>query len=134
MGRKLASIQKIIEIKEIENATKIEAVRINEWWLVVKKGEFLVRDLCVYIETDSWVPETIAPFLFTGREFNGVRGARLRTIKLRKQLSQGLVLPIRIILGKAQQIYEGMCLTELLCIQKWEKPIPAQSLEKAKGI
>ena len=45
--RKLASIQQIAEIRPIEGADAIEAVRINDWWCVAKKGEFKVADLCV---------------------------------------------------------------------------------------
>lgn len=95
--RKLASIRRIAEIVPIEGADAIEAVRVGGWWVVTKKDEFKVDDLCVYFELDSWVPTELAPFLSKGREpreYEGIRGERLRTVKLMKTTSQGLVLPL----------------------------------------
>lgn len=128
--RKLASIRLIAEVKPIENADAIEAVRVDGWWVVCKKGEFKVGDLATYFEIDSWIPEDIAPFLFKGREFNGVKGERLRTIKLRGQVSQGLLLPATV--GGS---FHGECddVTEFLGIQKWERPIPAQLQGQMRG-
>lgn len=99
--RKLATVRKVAEIKEIPLATEIEAVRVDGWWVVAKKGEYTVDQLAVYIEVDSWVPTDIAPFLTKAghepKEFEGIKGERLRTIKLRGQISQGLLLPISVI-------------------------------------
>lgn len=143
--RKLASLRLIEEIKPIEKADAIEAARVGGWWVVVKKGEYKVGDLVVYLEVDSWVPTQIADFLSKGKEpkvFNGVQGERLRTIKLRGQISQGLILPTTI-LGKAVGFEtdvdyralwnESSDLTETLGIQKWEKPVPTQLAGKMKG-
>lgn len=146
--RKLATIRKIEEIKPIDGADAIEAARVGGWWVVVKKNEFKVGELCIYFEIDSWLKYELAPFLSKGkepREFNGVKGERLRTIKLRGQLSQGLILPLDIAFEKfvdskfdegqefSEFFYEGSDLTELLEIQKYEKPIPAQLSGTVKG-
>lgn len=131
--RKLASVQRVAEIKPIDGADAIEAVRVNGWWVVSKKGEFNVGDLVVYFEIDSWIPTELAPFLSRGkdpREYNGVKGERLRTIKLRGQLSQGLVLPA----DAAGSFHtEGDDVTEFLGVQKWEKPIPVQMQGQMRG-
>lgn len=99
--RKLATIRRIAEVKEIVGADAIEAVRVDGWWVVVKKGEYQVGQLAVYLEVDSWVPTDIAPFLTKAghepKEYEGIKGERLRTVKLRGQLSQGLLLPISVI-------------------------------------
>jgi RNA ligase (TIGR02306 family) len=58
--RKLATIAKIEEIKPIEGADNIEHVRVRGWWVVAKKNEFKVGDLCVYVEVDSIVPDGLA--------------------------------------------------------------------------
>ncbi|MFN6170260.1 MAG: RNA ligase (ATP), partial [Burkholderiales bacterium] len=71
-----------------------EVATVGGWRVVVKKGEFAVGDLAVYCEIDSWIPHDLAPFLSKGnepKEYNGVKGERLRTIRLRGQLSQGLL-------------------------------------------
>lgn len=133
--RDLASVQRIAEVKPIEGADAIEAVRVNGWWVVAKKGEFSVDDLCVYLEIDSWVPHELAPFLSKGkepREFEGVKGERLLTVKLRGQLSQGLVLSFESA-GISGGRRVGDDLTEALGILKWEKPIPAQLQGQMKG-
>lgn len=123
MTRKLATIRRINEIRPIPGADAIEAAVVGGWVVVVKRGEFAVGDLAVYLEIDSWVPTELAPFLSKGsepREFNGVRGERLRTVKLRGTTSQGLLIPA---MGTFS---EGTDMTEALGIQKWEAPIPAQ--------
>jgi RNA ligase (TIGR02306 family) len=131
--RKLASIKPITYIKPIEGADAIECAIVDGGWpVVVKKGEYKVGDIAIYLEIDSWVPHELAPFLSKGqepREYNGVKGERLRTVKLRGQVSQGLLLPIELTFWRDI----GTDLTESLGIQKWEPPIPAQLQGTMKG-
>ena len=137
--RKLASIRKIASIRPIPEADAIECVTVDGWDVVTKKGEFSVGDLVVYLEIDSWVPTELAPFLSKGkepREFNGVKGERLRTVKLRGQISQGLILPLTVLphsLGFEYGANEGEDVTGWLCIQKWERPINPQLAGSPKG-
>lgn len=136
--RKLATIRKIAEVKAIPDADKICAYRVDGWWVVDSVGKYQVDDLVVYAEPDSWVPTELAPFLSKGkepREYEGVKGERLRTVKLRGQLSQGLLLPIPedTIKGAGHLVAEGLDLTEHLGILKWEKPMNAQLAGMARG-
>lgn len=132
--RKLASIAEVTYIKPIENADAIECAIVNGGWpVVVKKGEYKVGDVAIYLEIDSWVPHELAPFLSKGQEpceYNDVKGKRLRTVKLRGQVSQGLLLPTTILDEKGLWPLAGdpigYDLTAQLGIQKWESPIPAQ--------
>jgi RNA ligase (TIGR02306 family) len=106
---------------------------VGGWVVVIKKGEFKAGDLAVYLEIDSWVPHEIAPFLSKGqepREYNGVKGERLRTVKLRGQVSQGLLLPVTLTFWRD----EGTNVTDSLGIQKWEAPIPAQLAGDVEGV
>ncbi len=133
LTRKLASIQRIAEIKAIEGADRIVAYRVQGWWVVGQKDEYKVGDMCIYCEVDSWIPTHIASFLSKGkepREFNGVKGEKLRTIKLKGQLSQGLLLPLK---SENIDASEGFDVTELLDIQKWEAPVNAQLAGMARG-
>jgi RNA ligase (TIGR02306 family) len=150
-NRKLASVRWIDEIRPIEGADAIECAVIGGWTVVVKRGEFAAGDLAVYLEIDSWVPTELAPFLSKGgepREFNGVKGERLRTVKLRGQVSQGLLLPLHNDpsgtyvhkfdpSGSGEEftmdVEEGTDVTEFLGIQKWEAPIPAQLAGDVEG-
>ena len=100
MERKLASIQRIGKVLPIEGADAIEIVMINSWKVVSKKGEFNEGDLCVYFEIDSFLPmEKDFEFLRKSsyKKMGDLEGFRLKTIKLRGQVSQGLCLPLSIL-------------------------------------
>lgn len=138
--RKLASIRKIAAIRPIPGADAIECVTVDGWDVVTKKGEFSVGDLVVYLEIDSWVPYELAPFLSKGkepREYNGIKGERLKTVCLRGQLSQGLILPISCLpLSIGFDCFSGVGgedVTEMLFIQKWERPLIPQLAGLVKG-
>ena len=135
--RKLASIKPITYIKPIEGADAIECAIVDGGWpVVVKKGEYQVGDIAIYLEIDSWVPHQIAPFLSKGqepREYNGVKGERLRTVKLRGQLSQGLLIKPDYLGFIANDVSVGEDVSHILNIQKWEPPIPAQLQGMMKG-
>jgi len=135
--RHLVTIQKIDEIQPIENADAIEKAKIKDWWVVVKKEQFKLGDLCIYFEIDSFLP--IRPefeFLLKGTSpkkllVNGEirEGIRLKTIKLRGQISQGLVLPLQDNLPKEV----GVDITELMGVVKYELPIPVHMSGEVKG-
>lgn len=133
--RSLAKVVKITEILPHTNADQLELIKVDGWQIVVKKGDFQVGQLAIYLEIDSWVPHTLAPFLSKGkspRAYNGFEGEKLRTIRLRGELSQGLLLPLNGLFTK-YQVSEGQDVTELLGIQKYEKPVPANLSGVAKG-
>ena len=138
--RKLATIRVIDELNPIEGADAIECAVVGGWKVVVKKGEYSVGDLAVYLEIDSWVPTELAPFLSKGkepREFEGIKGERLRTVKLRGQISQGLLLPLPELLKMKYDskalVGEGDDVTEYFGIVKWERPMNAQLAGMARG-
>jgi RNA ligase (TIGR02306 family) len=126
--RKLATVETVAAIFEHDNADSLELAQIRGWQVVTRRGEFQPGEKVVYFEIDSWIPTTIAPFLSKGKEpriFEGVAGERLRTIKLRGKISQGLILPISI-LGDVDvdDLVVGDDVTEALGVLKWEVPIP----------
>ena len=134
--RKMATVRIVDGIAPIDGADAIETAVIGGWKVVVKKGEFTVGELAVYLEIDSWVPTELAPFLSKGkepREFNGVKGERLRTVKLRGQLSQGLLLNLDTALPFTNSFQDGDDVSEVLNIQKWERPMNAQLAGMARG-
>jgi len=144
MTRKLATIRAINSLIPIKDADQIELAKIDGWQVVIKKGEFESGDLCAYFEIDSWIPTEIAPFLSKGKKpstFNNVPGERLRTIKLKGQLSQGLAIPLHQLSEETVDFCTsidwndptGIDLTEHLNIQLYEKPVPAQLTGLTKG-
>lgn len=136
--RKLATIRRIEALDAIPNADAIELATVGGWKVVAQKGLYQVGDLAVYFEIDSWMPTTLAPFLSKGKEprvFEGIQGERLRTIKLRGQLSQGLLMPVKEVSNIFGDFFvlEGEDVSEKLGIVKWEKPINAQLAGVCKG-
>lgn len=101
--RKLACVKRIDDLLAIEGADKIEVAVVGGWKVVVKKGDFKKGELAVYLEIDSWVPTEVAPFLTKSghepKEYNGVKGERLKSKKLRGIVSQGLLLPLSVLDG-----------------------------------
>jgi RNA ligase (TIGR02306 family) len=133
MERQLATIDIISDIKPIEGADAIEVAKVRGWEVVTRKGEFNVGDKVVYLEIDSWVPHDLAPFLSKGKEpkeYKGIKGERLRTIKLRGQVSQGLILPLPEDLKENDYPDD---VSELLGVTKWERELPPALQGKVKG-
>jgi hypothetical protein len=118
--RKLASIQKIVKLEPIIGADKIEKATVLGWELVVKKGEFNIDDLCVYCEVDSVLPEK------SEFEFLRERKFRIKTIKLKGQISMGIAFPLTIL--PKTKVYQdlGTDVTEILGITKYETPSERQ--------
>jgi RNA ligase (TIGR02306 family) len=159
MERKLASVQRIAKILPIPDADAIEIAQINSWKVVVKRGEYKEGDLCIYCEIDSFLPiREEFEFLRKSsyKKMGDQEGFRLKTIKLRGQVSQGLLLPLSVLEGDGEMkigiskqpwgdqlqlgpyddalaIEEGTEVTSLLDIVKYEPPIPASLAGKVKG-
>ena len=139
--RKLASIRIIDDIKPIEGADMIELAIIGGWKVVVAKNVgHKIGDMVVYCEIDSFLPiREEFEFLRKSsyKKMGDQEGFRLRTIKLRGQVSQGLILPISVLNPSDTNInvtpFEGLDVTEMLGIVKYEPPIPAELSGKVKG-
>jgi RNA ligase (TIGR02306 family) len=119
INRKLATVETILEIAPVPGANNIEKAKVRGWWVVVGKGQFKPGDACLYFEIDSLLP--VYNPMFAGLEkynsiktCNGVTGYRIRTVKMRGQISQGLVLPY------TGDLPHGTDLTEQLGIVKYE--------------
>jgi len=133
--RKMASVQEVNGVYPIEGADKICQYGIQGWRVVDQVGKYKVGDLVVFAEVDSWVPATIAPFLSKGKEprvYNGIPGEKLRTIRLRKALSQGLLLPLTVLDHVESELFVGLDVSFPLGIVKWEAP-PEFTSADAKG-
>ena len=128
----MATIRTIDSLRPIPGADAIECAVVGGWTCVVKKGEFKAGDAAIYCEIDSFIPSAIAPFLtkpgHDPKTFEGVEGERLRTMKLRGQLSQGLLLNywnfpqvVEAFHGTRLASTEPFDVSDLLGIAKYEK-------------
>lgn len=124
--RKLASVRTISQIAPIPGADRIELAVVDGWKCVIKKGEFAVGDRVVYCEIDSFLPiRDEFEFLRSSslKRMNEREGFRLRTVKLRGQISQGLLLSTSILEQDAEL---GEDVTDQLGIIKYEAPVPVE--------
>lgn len=162
MERKLASIRRIDKITKHPNADSLEICNVGGWRVITRIGEFQEGALAIYFEIDSYLPiENEFEFLRKSsyKKMGDIEGFRLKTIKLRQELSQGLLLPLSILeskddesemkIGISEQpwgdqlqlgpyddaivIEEGSDVTDYLGVLKYEPPIPAQLAGKVKG-
>ena len=122
--RKLASIQKIWKIEAIEGADRIELAYVLGWQCVVNKGQFQPMDLAVYFEIDSFLPvrpefEFMRASSYRKTDIMG-EGFRLRTMRFRGQISQGLLLPVSQFPEIPAGAELGADVTEMLGVRKWE--------------
>lgn len=146
--RKLATIRRIADINPIPGADAIIRLTVDGWELVsAKDNGFAIGDLIVYFEIDSFLPVIPAFEFLRSRCFKSTAhlgdGFRLRTIKLRGQISQGLAMPLKDFCAYNSEtgqyaiphdapddahkggiwyepVVEGMDLTEYLGVKKWE--------------
>ena len=164
MERKLASLRRISDIQPIEGADMIELAIVDGWKVVVaKEVGHRIGDMVVYCEIDSFLPiKEEFEFLRKSsyKKMGDQEGFRLRTVKLRGQVSQGLILPISVFGAYGYRMSEdllnenpalepnksvispsemielvvGNDVTEVLGIVKYEPPIPAELAGKVKGM
>lgn len=126
--RQLASIQTVNAVEPIEGADAIEKIQVLGWWVVVKKGEHKPGDKVVYCEIDSLLPERPEFEFLRANCFKPARedglpaGFRIKTMKLRGQVSQGICFPLSI-LPDGTPTDVDTDVTEALGIVKWE-PLP----------
>jgi hypothetical protein len=133
--RKLCSIQTVKSIKPIENADFIVEIEVLGWHLVAKKGEFNIGDKCIFYEIDSKLKPIEAYDFMSSRKY------KVKTVKFKNTISQGLALPISILsqkdvledgwsyspetnkitsVLKDVELLDGVDLTDILGIEKYD--------------
>jgi RNA ligase (TIGR02306 family) len=121
---KLASIETIKEIIPHSNADKLEIAKVLGWQSIIKKGEFKAGDKIVFIAIDTILPRESWSEFLAGK--NPEKPIRLKTVKLRGEYSQGLVLPLSVLPENVRGWHEGADVGGSLGVKKYEKEIPAQ--------
>jgi RNA ligase (TIGR02306 family) len=126
--RKLAFVTRVSAVSPIPNADRIELARVAGWQCVVKKGEVSPGALAAYFEIDAVPPDTESfawlwqPKAAPARVPRPAK-FRIRTLRLRGTLSQGLLMPLsQLGLDGAR---EGDDLTAALGVTKYEPPAPS---------
>lgn len=141
MERKLVTIRKIKDIQDIEGADRIKLAIVDGWKTIVKNGEFNIGDYGVYFEIDSLIPmeDSRFEFLNSTKTMFGVKSRYIKTIRLRGQISQGLVLPIHLlkeiqeVVGDNPEDFLDQDFAEVLGVQKYEEPDDAPIGSEKRG-
>jgi RNA ligase (TIGR02306 family) len=126
--RQLATIRKIDNLLPIEGADLIKLAIIDGWQCVVKAEEFQIGDLCVYFEIDSLIPIVPSVEHLRERAYKKMFDKdwiRIKTIKLRGQISQGLALPLGAFFSSDLPEL-GADVSDVIGVEKFELPIPAE--------
>ena len=141
MTRKLASIQEVLSVEPIPNSDRLECLTILGWRVVAKKGDYSPGDLVVYCEIDSLLPErpefeflrasSYKPAIMDGEAVIQPAGFRIKTVKLRGCISQGIVFPMSILADDGYQLGEDV--SDTLGVLKYEPPVPKCMAGSAKG-
>src|SRR5574343_372127 len=126
--RQLVTIQKIDKIAKHPNADRLSIATIGLWEMITA-APLNVGDEVLFFEIDSMIPLTDSRFEFLkGRNektLKGVPYSRLRTMRLRGELSQGLIIPIKEFEREVEQFLNtenDLDLQEILGVKKYEAP------------
>jgi len=135
MSKFAVEVVRIRAIEPITGADAIELAVVGGYRSVVKKGDYKVGDLAVYIPEQAIVPDWLLERMnLTGR-LAGTNKNRVKAIKLRGCLSQGLLIPVKHVAASGANyiqndvslipVKEGDDVADFLGIVKHEVPIPA---------
>lgn len=134
-----------LEIEEHPNADLIELAKVGDYRSIVRKGQFKTGDLAVYVPEAAVVPDWVLTRLGLEGKLAGKAKNRVKAVKLRGILSQGLIFPLEyrenvmdqdtrewsdhhVLVGESGtgglSVKEGSDVTELLGLVKWNPPIP----------
>jgi len=134
---KLATYETITEILPIEGADRIELARVQGWQSVIRKGDYKVGDGVIFVPIDTVLPPAVWNEHLWDKK-DPTKPIRVKTVKLRGAVSQGLIFPRSLI--SAQEIWdhqddpeEDTSLAGMLGITKYEKPIPAHLAGQVAG-
>jgi RNA ligase (TIGR02306 family) len=110
MPRKLVTLRRVTGKRPITGADRVELVEVGGWQCVTGINEFQVGDMGVFFEIDSFLPATDSRFAFLSQKFiesEGARGFRVKTMKMRGELSQGLMVPMAMF-PELEEVYQDL--------------------------
>ena len=139
MPRKLVTVRRVSALNPIPGANRIQTATIDGWSCVVSFGDFQVDDLGLYFEIDSLLPISDPRWAFLATKYSKPKNIRIKTMKIRKVMSQGLLMPLDVFpevtkilhdleqtLGTAgmKKKIRDMSFEDVLGVQKYEKIAP----------
>lgn len=113
----------IIEIQEVlhhDNADRLGIVQVGGWACVVAKEQFKGGDRAIYVEPDYVVPLDRPEFAFLAKGREDKTEHRMKAVRLRGQLSFGLLIPVP---EEFCALPTGSCVMEAMGIRRYEPPV-----------
>ena len=133
MSELRVTIEKIKAIDEHPNADRLELATVLGWQCVVEKDLYDVGDMVVYFPVDVILTEELEALIFGPDPKIKLKKSRIRTIKLRGAISQGLVVPLSLITPVFSVLgTEGKNIAKELGVTKYE-PVPSGGLKTSGG-
>lgn len=120
MSKLRVEVVKIDNIQPHPNADRLELATVFNWVCVVQKGWVKAGDTVIYIPIDSVLPQPLIDILFGPNSKIKLNNGRIKTIKIRGAVSQGLIVdPVKVGLQGAEI---GSDVAKILNITKYEPP------------
>jgi RNA ligase (TIGR02306 family) len=117
------TIERISKLEDHPNADRLSLATVLGWQCVVQKDSFNVGDYVIYFPIDSVLPQVIEKQIFGTDSKVKLKKSRVRTIKLRGAISQGLVVPTKTFQYMfSSLIKEGLDVMEDLGVTKYQVP------------
>ena len=91
MSECITRVTKILKVEHHPNADKLDVAQVDGWHCIVGRDTYKAGDKCIYIPIDSIIPYPLEKIIFAGAKVKLSKG-RIKTIKLRGLISQGLVV------------------------------------------
>lgn len=130
----------VTSVEAHPNADKLEIVKLKnkDWQCVSAKGNIFLGDLVIYFPIDSLLPQELEAKIFGPNSKVKLTGSRIKTIKLRGAISQGLILkPDNLFMDysrvPSELLLEGGDWTEFLEVKKYETVEKGSPLTKGKS-
>lgn len=126
------TVERIAEVWKHSNADRLEMARVASmsYQFVIAKASFQADDLVIYFPIDSLLPESIISALGLEGKLSGPQRNRVKTVRLRGQISQGIVAEPGLLLTDWNNgnYHEGQDVTEQLGVVKYDPPpVPSQA-------
>lgn len=140
MSAHRVEVVKIDEIVVHPNADRLELAKISGWQVVTGKGNFQPGQLALYIPVDSVLPNSLEMRLFPPGSKITLKKGRVRSIKIRSQMSQGMIIPLKDVEEEltangieVPEVEVGDDLAMVLDVTKYEPPEPEFAGSPTKG-
>lgn len=117
------TVETIKEIKPHPQADRLELCYLENinFQVVVPKGQYKAKDRILYFPIDSVLPENTAKAIGLHGKLAGKNKDRVKTVRLRGEISQGIVAPTSILSNPDETNTE--LITEELGVTKYEPPV-----------